>query len=331
MDVSIIIPFYNTKLKFLEELFKNITISKRNNLEFIFIDDGSDADSSKVVSDFCNHNGFIFFRFEKNSGVSNARNKGIELATKPYLFFCDSDDLVDFSFLNDVFPGDCDLYLFKDSIVKNNIIENQKLVRKTLNKNLLECYLSDNDGLNLRSSCCKLIKKSFLTKNQINFDTELRFYEDSLFMCNYYLNAPSFEAFENRIYFYRLYSTSSSKKFNKKYFLYYEKYYWKFKNQFKNEPLLFKGLMNDTFRKVLIDKFVKSFKKFHFLFCLSIFKQNCIIDASEYFLQSPESSNYEKRLAKHIIRKNKLLSFFSIIYYRLTSSIKARVAKLLKK
>lgn len=331
MNASIIIPFYNTNLKFLDELFKCITASKHDNLEFIFIDDGSDVNCSKYVSDFCIQNKFTFFRFEKNRGVSNARNKGIELANKTFVFFCDSDDLVDFSFINEILLGDSDLYLFKDSIIKTNISENQIPASKKLNSSLVEAYLNDSDGLNLRSACCKLIKKSFLTKNKISFDTEMRYYEDSLFMCNLYLKAPSFEAFENRIYFYRLYSSSSSKKFDKKYFIYFEKYYWKFKNQFTDEPVLIKSLMNDTFRKVLVDKFIRSFKRFHFLYCLSIFNQNSVLDASEYFLQSCESSKYEKRLAKHIVKKKRILSFFSIINHRVALSIKVRIGKLLKK
>lgn len=332
MNISVIIPFYNTNQSYLHELFENITTSKHDHLEFVFIDDGSEKSISNFVREFCLKNNFLYYKFNTNIGVSNARNKGIEIANKPYLFFCDSDDLVDFSFLNDFSYEEADLYLFKDSIYKGKLpsMSTYSILQTDIVDDLTVLYLNDNQGLNLRSACCKIFNKKFLIKNHVIFNTKLRYYEDAFFMCTIYVKEPKFYAFGNHIYFYRLHSESSSKKFDINYFAEYSKFYFKFKNDFSFNKNLITSLLNDTFRKVLFDKFIRSFKKFHFKYCISIFKEDCIVDSCRYFFNNKNNVNkFEWRLSKYILNCKKISAFFLLTKHWFIKSLSFKIKKII--
>jgi glycosyltransferase involved in cell wall biosynthesis len=81
--------------------------------ECICIDDGSSDDSAKIVAEFvAGDNRFIMVR-QKNSGVSVARNRGMDMARGEYFTFLDPDDVYSPVFLETVFnmavKHDCDL------------------------------------------------------------------------------------------------------------------------------------------------------------------------------------------------------------------------------
>ena len=62
--------------------------------EIIIIDDGSDNDSSKLLTNSFAENTDIPMIYQKkeNGGPSSARNTGIGLASGEYILFLDSDD-----------------------------------------------------------------------------------------------------------------------------------------------------------------------------------------------------------------------------------------------
>lgn len=104
IDVSVIIPVYNAE-KTIEQTVKSV-ISQLDfytgSLEIIIIDDGSKDNSYKLCEDFCapdylkeNARLSIKCKHIKNSGVSNARNMGIEQASGKYLMFVDADDTLE--------------------------------------------------------------------------------------------------------------------------------------------------------------------------------------------------------------------------------------------
>jgi glycosyltransferase involved in cell wall biosynthesis len=95
MLVSILVPVFN-KEPYLERCFISITKQLYQNIECIFIDDGSTDESYKKLCTLINnYSGNISFRMikhEKNEGVSTARNTGILSAKGEYLYYLDADD-----------------------------------------------------------------------------------------------------------------------------------------------------------------------------------------------------------------------------------------------
>lgn len=87
---SVVIPVYN-KAKYLEKTLKSVLVQVFNDYELIIIDDGSTDESAEIIKSFDNDKMKIFY--QENTGVSAARNLGIDKSTGKYIAFLDADDL----------------------------------------------------------------------------------------------------------------------------------------------------------------------------------------------------------------------------------------------
>lgn len=96
--ISVIIPVYNVE-NFIEETIESVLLQSLKNIEIILVDDGSIDKSLMICEQFSQNDSRIKLLRQKNSGVSNARNNGLELAEGEYVFFMDSDDTIDSEFL----------------------------------------------------------------------------------------------------------------------------------------------------------------------------------------------------------------------------------------
>lgn len=91
--VSVIVPVYNVE-QYLDECLNSIRQQTYENLEIIVVEDCSTDQSLEVLSKHLNDQRIKLIRHEKNSGLSAARNTGIDGARGDYIMFVDSDDLV---------------------------------------------------------------------------------------------------------------------------------------------------------------------------------------------------------------------------------------------
>ena len=93
MKVSIIIPCYNSA-EWIEKCLKSIP--KRDGIEIICIDDGSNDDTYKIIDKYMTKNKIKgeLIDLVDNYGVSYARNRGLEYAQGEYLLMIDSDDYI---------------------------------------------------------------------------------------------------------------------------------------------------------------------------------------------------------------------------------------------
>lgn len=91
--VSIVMPAYNAE-RFIEKSIKSVIKQSYTNWELLIINDCSKDFTQKIIEDYCLRDGRIkLFVQEKNSGVVEARNKGIQESKGKYIAFLDSDDL----------------------------------------------------------------------------------------------------------------------------------------------------------------------------------------------------------------------------------------------
>lgn len=105
MSLSLVLPCYNV-MKYLPKCLDSIFKNDCNDIEIILVNDGSSDDIGGGLSQYfnkdnCDHN--IEFEYKDarikiihtcNSGVSAARNTGIENATSDYIVFIDPDDTI---------------------------------------------------------------------------------------------------------------------------------------------------------------------------------------------------------------------------------------------
>jgi len=87
MNITVVIPTYN-RYDFLKRAVASVISQTYKVKEIIVVDDGSSDSTSQILQDFPN----IKYIFQKNSGVSSARNLGIKNASSDWIAFLDSDD-----------------------------------------------------------------------------------------------------------------------------------------------------------------------------------------------------------------------------------------------
>ena len=93
---SVVVPIYNVE-SYLKETIDSVinqTIGFEDNIQLILVNDGSTDSSEEICLQYREkypHN--IIYIKQENSGVSSARNKGLEYAEGKYINFLDSDDI----------------------------------------------------------------------------------------------------------------------------------------------------------------------------------------------------------------------------------------------
>ncbi|WP_456081310.1 glycosyltransferase family 2 protein [Mediterraneibacter sp.] len=89
--ISVIVPIYNTE-QYLKKCLESIRTQTYYDIEVIMIDDGSTDNSRTIANQYVIRDKRFRLFSQNNSGVSKARNKGLELAEGEYILFVDSDD-----------------------------------------------------------------------------------------------------------------------------------------------------------------------------------------------------------------------------------------------
>lgn len=100
--ISVIIPVYNVA-EFLTPAIRSVLNQTFKDFEIIAIDDGSSDNSAKILASLAKEDARIRPFYQQNQGVSNTRNKALELATGEYIAFLDSDDEISPLFLETLY------------------------------------------------------------------------------------------------------------------------------------------------------------------------------------------------------------------------------------
>jgi glycosyltransferase involved in cell wall biosynthesis len=96
--ISIVVPVYKVE-KYLHRCIESILSQTYKNFELILVDDGSPDGCPSICDEYASLYENITVIHKENTGVSAARNSGIEIARGKYITFIDSDDFVNESFL----------------------------------------------------------------------------------------------------------------------------------------------------------------------------------------------------------------------------------------
>ena len=92
--ISIIIPVYKVE-KYLEKCIQSVINQTYENLQIILVDDGSPDNCGKICDEYAQKDHRIEVIHKSNGGLSDARNKGLEIAKGEYIGFVDSDDYIE--------------------------------------------------------------------------------------------------------------------------------------------------------------------------------------------------------------------------------------------
>lgn len=90
---SIIVPIYKVE-QYLEKCVHSLLNQTYRNIEIILVDDGSPDNCPKICDEFGELDNRVVVIHKDNGGLSDARNKGLEIAQGEYIMFVDSDDYI---------------------------------------------------------------------------------------------------------------------------------------------------------------------------------------------------------------------------------------------
>ena len=195
MKISVIIPVYNVE-KYLAQCLESIAGQSYENLEIIIVNDGSTDRSEEICGKFEAMDSRIKLINQSNSGVSVARNTGIENATGDYITFVDSDDWLEKEMYNSMisqvtkFPEldmvMCDTVQIAGKLKKRSseFIRGGYYSKVDIISALYPTLLVTEDFAKIPvvSACTTMIRRNILIKKKICFEPSLKYSEDYLFM-----------------------------------------------------------------------------------------------------------------------------------------------------
>ena len=203
--ITVIVPVYNVA-DYLGRCVNSIRNQTYRNLEIVLIDDGSTDESLEMCKLLAEQDDRIKVVHQKNKGLAETRNKGIELATGEYISFIDSDDYIDNSMFEtllkeiektgaDVCEGSFYIHL-KNGNIKDVSCE-QKGMRYVSGKmNLINAY---SDATILIPAWDKLYRLSSIKK--IKFDKNC-FKEDADYIYRLCIEGKTFSLVPVPFYHY---------------------------------------------------------------------------------------------------------------------------------
>ena len=217
--LSIIVPVYNAE-KYLEKCLDSIINQTFRDYETILIDDGSTDRSGIICDEYAVKDARFKVIHQKNSGVSSARNTGLDIAQGKYLGFIDSDDVIK----NDMFEkmikvieeNKCDFVICGFDYIDytgNTIrdIGNKNHMDRLLDKaDLLQMAFALNQKVFYGSVWNKLFKADIVKK--IKFDETISLFEDWFWMINVYTSSSSARVLKEVCYHYSTDETNSQSK-----------------------------------------------------------------------------------------------------------------------
>lgn len=208
MFLSFVVPVYNTE-KYIAECLDSLlnqNISK-DDYEIICVNDGSTDRSNQILEEYSDKYSNIKVIGIQNSGVSAARNIGIEAALGDYIWMVDSDDFIARNILaelqNEACTNNSDIidfgaYTFNEKLSK---VETIKYLNNELQPNSFANHVYITRGL---------LKREFLHQNRIKFDENIAYSEDSLFKCECLLLSPTVLRLNKVCYFFRFHAGSAT-------------------------------------------------------------------------------------------------------------------------
>lgn len=89
--ISVIVPVYNTE-RFLRRCVDSILSQTFSDFELLLVDDGSKDQSGAICDEFADRDKRITVIHKPNTGVSDTRNRALDLASGEFVIFMDADD-----------------------------------------------------------------------------------------------------------------------------------------------------------------------------------------------------------------------------------------------
>ena len=210
--LSVVVPIYNGEKK-LDRCIQSILNQTFDNFELILIDDGSIDHTALICDNYALNDKRIIVKHIQNSGVSSARNLGIDIANGKYLMFVDADDYVEkdmfMDYIQTIEQSNFDVVigkltmLFEDKQIISTIQINGKY-----HDDIWHNICLDSKPFGYVAG--KLYNLDLIKKHCIRFNIYMKSQEDLDFALSVFKYCKSFYIIQNSGYYYD-YSISNRK------------------------------------------------------------------------------------------------------------------------
>lgn len=214
--ITVIIPVYNGG-RYLEELVRQFAGQPMENIELLFVDDGSTDDTWQKLLEIAGREAYPVSAYhQENRGVSAARNLGMEKARGSYIAFLDVDDGVSPDYIATLKAQAADgaeLTVFASRRVKEGFVRElspEKPWEELTGEQMLFRFWADPTRLGV---CNLLVSREFLTEHGITSPVGYKYYEDYDLLLQLFAKAEKVRFLDRVLYYYILRDGSAMGRF----------------------------------------------------------------------------------------------------------------------
>lgn len=195
--VSIIVPMYNIDT-YIEQCILSCLNQTLKDIEIILVNDGSPDSCFQIAKNYAQKDSRIVLLNQPNSGVSVARNYGLEKSNGEWILFLDGDDWLDNKAVEIMYylaiDQKCDILItsfydeFKEESIQDRFFnvdyiefnKNNKL--DLIKSSIVYSKISNKKAkANVGVPWAKLYKKKYLIENKCTFQPGLKRMQDMIF------------------------------------------------------------------------------------------------------------------------------------------------------
>ena len=190
LTISVIVPVYNAAF-YLNKCVRSILRQTYTHLEIVLVDDGSTDRSGEICDRYAAKDSRVKVIHKSNGGVSSARNAGLDAASGKYVTFVDADDWLSQKAVK---------VMLQAMTSRRADISVGMTVTEGVCSRLFTGYRHDGFiRLDDTEKLCgyidvvkefpglwgKLMRKDIITENNLRFDENISYGEDTLFIWEY--------------------------------------------------------------------------------------------------------------------------------------------------
>lgn len=213
---SIIIPVYYVE-HYIRRCLKSLVDQTYGNFEALCVCDASSDQSIDIVDTFCQQDSRFHFLEGTGSGLSTARNIGMDASCGNYICFLDADDYYSDNALDvlhqEIIGSAPDILVF-GAVAFPKRPHPQKWLERTLStcnrtydNQGVRCLFENRSAMPFVWRNC--YRSTFLRTHSVRFDPALRVAEDVAFQMDAFPLAERIRFISRRLYFYQWYRENS--------------------------------------------------------------------------------------------------------------------------
>lgn len=206
--VTLIIPIYNAE-RYLRRCLDSVAAQTFGDMEVLLMNDGSKDRSSAICREYEERDARFRTIDKENSGVSDTRNQGMQLARGKYLQFMDSDDWLTpdatQSLVEAAEKDQCDMVIADFYRVNGEHYVEKQHIRdeKVMNREAFAMEMA-NDPADFYYGVMwnKLYRREVVEQHGLCCDTSMNWCEDFVFNLSFIRYGERFRALQKPIYYY---------------------------------------------------------------------------------------------------------------------------------